>query len=151
MTNEIENKNLPAQGWSTSGGKILIIEDERRFREMLTSIFSSEGFSVISASNGEDGLNIAESEAPDIILLDLILPKKDGFEVLEGLKSKDRLSKIPVIVLTNLDDNHDVQKAISLGAYTYLVKANYTLDEIVEKVKEVVSHESSVVRRSKDL
>jgi len=114
--------------------KILIVEDERRFREMLSSIFNSEGFSVISASNGEEGLKIAESEIPDVILLDIILPKKDGFEVLEGLKKKNRLSKIPVIVLTNLEDNRDVQRALSLGAYTYLVKANYTLDEIVEKV-----------------
>lgn len=118
--------------------KILAIEDETRLQKMLEEIFKQEGFELFSSNDGVSGLKLAEEKMPDIILLDLILPKKNGFDVLKELKANPRLAKIPVIVLTNLEGAQDIEKALSLGAYTYLVKANYSLDDILKKVKEVL-------------
>lgn len=119
--------------------KILFIEDEPRLQQTLLEIFKKEGFEIFSTNNGEAGLSLAEEKIPDLIITDLILPKKNGFDVLKELKSNPRLSKIPVIVLTNLEGSQDIEKALSLGAYTYLVKANYSLDEILEKAREAIA------------
>lgn len=119
--------------------KILFIEDEPRLQQTLQESFKGEGFEIFSANDGEAGLNLAEEKFPDLIMLDLILPKKNGFDVLKELKSNPRLSDIPVIVLTNLEGAQDIEKALSLGAYTYLVKANYSLDEILEKTREAIA------------
>src|SRR3990167_9859681 len=96
------------------------------------------GHSVTNAYDGEKGLELAQGTAPDLILLDLILPKMDGFSVLEKLKCDEKTKSIPVIVLTNLESVDDVEKVIGLGATTYLVKANYDLDDIVGKINEVL-------------
>lgn len=118
--------------------KILFIEDERRFQEMLETVFKAEGFETFSAFNGVDGVRMAEEEKPDIILSDLVLPKKDGFNVINELKNNTNISNIPIIILTNLEENQNVEKVISSGANMYLVKANYTLDDIVAKVKDTL-------------
>ena len=95
MTNNI----TPA----SSGKKVLFIEDEMKLQKTLEKVFIGEGIELISAHDGASGLNLAEEKKPDLILLDLILPKKDGFEVLLELKENPRVSNIPVIVLTNLE------------------------------------------------
>ena len=118
--------------------KILFIEDERRFQEVLGLKLQGEGYEIISAFDGESGLEMAEEKKPDLILLDLILPKKDGFEVLEALKAKPELNAIPVIVLTNLESGKDIGRCLAYGVRLYLAKANYTLDEICQKIKEVL-------------
>lgn len=118
--------------------KILFIEDERHFQEMLDVIFKAEGFETISAYDGVDGVRMAEEEKPDIILSDLVLPKKDGFNVINELKNNPNISNIPVIILTNLEESQNIEKVISSGAKMYLVKANYTLDDIVTKVKDTL-------------
>ena len=117
---------------------ILFIEDEEAFQKTFGEILSQEGFEVIPAVDGTIGLDLAKKEKPDLILLDLILPKKDGFEVLKDLKADAKTKDIPVIVLTNLEQSADVEKAVALGATTYLVKANYTIDELLEKVKSTI-------------
>ena len=93
---------------------------------------------MIGALDGEVGLKLAKSGKPDLILLDLILPKIDGFEVLKKIKPDPETKDIPVIVLTNLEESEDVQRAIDLGAKNYLVKANYSLREVVEKIKKAL-------------
>ena len=118
--------------------KILFVEDERALQKTFKEILSKEGYEVISAFDGKTGLELAKAESPDLILLDLILPKLDGFEVLKRLKENEKTKEIPVIVLTNLERLEDVEKAIELGAKTYLVKAQYTLEEVVEKIKNVL-------------
>jgi len=115
---------------------ILFIEDESALQKTVGEILTQEGYEVISALDGEIGLRLAKEKKPDLILLDLILPKVHGFDVLKGLKADKETQGIPVIVLTNLEGMSDVDKAIELGATTYLVKAQYTLEEIVEKVKK---------------
>jgi DNA-binding response OmpR family regulator len=118
--------------------KILFIEDEAALQKTFRDILEKEGYQMISALDGESGLRLAKSEKPDLILLDLILPKKDGFEVLKELKEDESTKGIPVIVLTNLEDIESVEKAIELGATTYLVKAQYTLEEVIQKVKKAL-------------
>lgn len=117
---------------------ILFVEDEPTLQKLVGRFLEKEGYQVISALNGETGLNLSRKMNPDLILLDLILPKKDGFEVLEELKRDDQTKDIPVIILTNLESSNDVEKALSLGATTYLVKANYELAEVVKKIKETL-------------
>lgn len=116
--------------------KILFIEDESALQKTMSEVLRQEGFEVFSAYDGKTGLETAQKENPDLILLDLILPKMEGFEVLEHLKSNEDTKKIPVIVLTNLEGVGDVDRALSMGATTYLVKANYELEEVVRKIRE---------------
>ncbi len=99
---------------------------------------TQEGYEMISALDGETGLRAAKERKPDLILLDLVLPKLHGFSVLEQLKSNLETKNIPVIVLTNLEKIEDIDRAIELGATTYLVKAQYTLEEVVEKIKKAL-------------
>ncbi|KKS36974.1 MAG: Diguanylate cyclase GGDEF domain protein [Parcubacteria group bacterium GW2011_GWA2_42_14] len=115
--------------------KILFIEDEPALQKTLSSAFTSEGFEVIQALDGETGVRLARQKKPDLLLLDLILPKMDGFEVLRQLQADPETKSIPVVVLTNLEGMGEVQKVIELGARDYLVKTNYKLDELVAKVK----------------
>ncbi len=116
--------------------KILFIEDEPSLQKAISEVLTQEGFKVLSAPDGEEGLKSAKAEDPDLILLDLILPKKDGFEVLKELKADEKMKDIPVIVLTNLEGVGDVEKALTLGAKTYLIKANYELEDVLKLVKE---------------
>lgn len=121
--------------------KILFIEDEMRLHKNFEELFKTENFELISSYDGEMGLKLAEETLPDLILLDLILPRKNGFEVLKDLKSNPRLANIPVIALTNLGGSQDIQGALSLGASDYLVKANCSLNDILEKIKETLKKE----------
>jgi two-component system alkaline phosphatase synthesis response regulator PhoP len=117
---------------------ILFIEDESALQKTFGEVLGQEGYKVISALDGELGLNLAKEKKPDLILLDLILPKMHGFEVLKALKEDKTTKEIPVIVLTNLEGVGDVDKALELGATTYLVKASYSLEEVVAKIKKAL-------------
>jgi len=117
--------------------KILYIEDESDLQQTLGEALELEGYEMLFALNGEVGLRLARKEKPDLILLDLIMPKKTGFEVLKELKAGKETAKIPVIITTNLEGPADIEKIIELGATTYLVKADHSLDEMVEKINQV--------------
>ena len=118
---------------------ILIVEDEAALQKTLGDTLSREGFEVLAALDGEAGLRLAQEKTPDLILLDLVLPKINGFEVLGKLKEDSKTQDIPVIVLTNLEEMEDIQKVIDLGASSYLVKANYKLEEVVERIKKILN------------
>jgi len=117
---------------------ILFIEDESALQKTFGEILKQEGYEMISALDGEIGLRLAKVKKPDLILLDLVLPKRHGFEVLKELKENKETKKIPVIVLTNLEKIEDIDRALELGATTYLVKAQYSLTEVVEKIKKAL-------------
>lgn len=119
--------------------KIVFIEDETTLQKMLAAALKEAGYAVTTASDGEAGLAAIRAEKPDLVLLDLILPKMDGFTVLGEIKKDEATAQIPVIVLTNLESTENVGKVVALGATTYLVKANYDLPDIVLKIKEVLS------------
>lgn len=116
---------------------ILFIEDERALHTMLGDVLAKEGYKMISAFDGQVGLESAKKEKPDLILLDLILPKMHGFDVLENLKKDEATKNIPVIVFTNLEGLGEIERAISLGAASYLVKSEYTVDDLLEKIKNI--------------
>ena len=118
--------------------KILFIEDEATLQKTLGDVLRKENYEVISALNGEIGLRMAVTQKPDLILLDLILPKLDGFKVLEKLKENPETKKIPVVILTNLERMEDVNKALEIGATTYLIKTQYKLEEVIEKVRKAL-------------
>ncbi len=119
--------------------KILFIEDEATLQKTFAEILKSEGFEVISALDGESGLNLTSGEKPDLVLLDLILPKLHGLEVLKEIKKDENTKNIPVIVLTNVESIEEIDKALELGATTYLVKSDYNLEEVVEKIKKALN------------
>ena len=123
---------------SNEGKTILFIEDESAIQKTFSDALKKEEYEIISALDGEVGLRLAKEKKPDLILLDLVLPKLDGFQVLQSLKSNETTRAIPVIVLTNLEQMEDIQKAIDLGAKTYLVKSNYNLSEVIDMVKKAM-------------
>ena len=118
--------------------KILIIEDDRFLRELMSRKLLSLQFDVAVAVDGEEGLEKIKSEMPDVVLLDLILPGINGFEVLENAKKNPATAKIPVIILSNLGQSEDIKKGLKLGAEDFLVKAHFTPQEIVNKLKSIL-------------
>lgn len=117
---------------------IVIVEDEMGMRDSLREVLESNGHAVVTAEDGEKALEVISNQKVDLVLLDIILPRKDGFEVLKELKENEKTKSIPVVLTTNLSDPKDIQKALDLGATTYLVKSNYSLADIVAKVDEVL-------------
>ncbi len=115
--------------------KILIIEDDRSLQNALIEMLTQEKYEVASAFDGEEGLQKLKDENPDLVLLDIILPKKDGYEVLAEIKRGGE-KNIPVLILTNLEEIDNVQKALDLGATTFMVKSDFSLKDVLEKVKE---------------
>jgi len=117
---------------------ILIIEDDKFLRVLIAKKLAKEGFEVSEAVDGEEGIKKFKEEKPDLVLLDLILPGIDGFEILARMKEDPELAKIPVIILSNLGQEKETEKGIEMGAVGYLVKAHFTLSEIIKKIKETL-------------
>lgn len=117
---------------------ILIIEDDKILADMYAVKFRREGYDVLSTQSGLDGYNMAKKEKPGVILLDVILPEMDGFTILTDLRKEEGLKNIPIILLTNLGQQGDIEKGIALGATNYLTKSNTTPTEVIEKVKKII-------------
>ena len=118
--------------------KILIIEDDKFLRELISQKLVKEGYETSEAIDGEEGFKKVKDEKPDLVLLDLILPGIDGFEVLSNVKEDPILAQIPVIILSNLGQKEDIEKGLRLGAVDYLIKAHFTPGEIIEKIKTIL-------------
>ena len=125
--------------------KVLIIEDDSYISDMYRIKFESENFETVVASNGIEGIKFLEKAVPDIILLDVVMPKIDGFSVLKEIKKNSKLDKIPVVLLTNLSQKENVERGFELGASSYIIKAHFTPSEVVEKIKEVLKQESQII------
>lgn len=119
--------------------KVLVVEDEHMLAEMYATKFSMDGFEVDKAFDGAAGLEKAKVMLPDVILLDVIMPKLDGFAVLKELRADAKFDKTPVLLLTNLGQDDDIKKGKELGADDYFVKANHTPADVVVKVKELLA------------
>ena len=118
--------------------KILLVEDDSFLSSLLKNRLQKEGFEVIVAKDGDEAVNYLKNINPDLLLLDLILPKKTGFEVMEELRSNPQLQgnvNLPIIVISNLGQQEDVTKSRQLGAIEYYVKAKVSIDELIEKIK----------------
>lgn len=119
--------------------KVLVVEDDSFLAGIYTTKLGLEGFDVLSASDGEAGLKVAKKDLPDIILLDILMPKMDGFEVLDALKKDPTTEKIPVIILTNLGQKEDVERGLKGGAIDYLIKAHFVPADTVAKIRKVLA------------
>jgi DNA-binding response OmpR family regulator len=119
--------------------KILLVEDDPFLLSMYVTKFEIENFLVVTAEDGEKGLEKAKSEIPDIILLDILMPKMNGFDVLKNLKEDSKLKNIPVILLTNLNQKDEIERGLSLGADDYLIKAHFMPSEIVDKIRRLIA------------
>lgn len=119
--------------------KILLAEDDKFISRAYVDGLSRAGFQVSLASNGDEAVEKINSEKPDLVLLDVIMPDKNGFEVLESIKQVEELKKIPVIVLSNLGQDSDIQKGKELGAVDYLIKSNFSIKEVVEKIHKILN------------
>ena len=119
--------------------KILIVEDDPLIMTLYEKIFVLEGFEVILAANGEEGLEKAKSVMPTLIVLDVMMPKMNGFDLLMRLKKDPQIQNIPVVMLTNLAGTQDAQKALSEGAVKYLIKSEFTPKQVVNLVKEIIA------------
>jgi len=116
--------------------KILIAEDESAMLEALVNKFKKSGFEVISASDGEEGLKKALKEKPDILMLDIIMPKIDGLELIKKIREDKWGTHVPIVLLTNLSDAYNIAEAGKYGVYDFLVKTDWRLDDIVKLIKE---------------
>ena len=120
--------------------KIIVMEDDVAMAEIVTHKLESKGFSVKHASDGAEGWKMIQENAPDLVLLDLMMPEMDGFQVLEKIRdnANDKIKNLPVIVLSNLWSNKDILRTQSLRADEYMVKAYFTPDDILAKIEEVL-------------
>ena len=121
-----------------SSYKILVVDDEPDMLEFICAVLEDNGAKVARAINGLDALEKARKEKPDLVLLDILMPKKDGFEVLEEAKADAKLKSMPIILLTNLSETGDIKRARKLGADDYLIKSHFLPSEVVEVVKKYI-------------
>ncbi|OIP24910.1 hypothetical protein AUK11_02015 [bacterium CG2_30_37_16] len=119
--------------------KIMLVEDDVALRDIYSARFGAENYNVVVASDGEEALSIAVKEKPDIVLLDIMMPKISGFDVLDILRATPETKITKIIVMSALSQPSDVEKGKALGADEYLVKSQVTLSEVVEKVKQVLA------------
>lgn len=126
--------------------KILLVEDDKFLAELCMTKMEKENFTVVLAMDGEEGLQKIDAEKPDLILLDIMLPGIDGFEVLDRVRkhSDPKIAKTPIVLLSNLGQDSSVERGLALGADDYLIKANFTTDEIVKKIVEVLEKRAKV-------
>ena len=118
--------------------KILIIEDDNFLQGLASRKLQSEGYTVLAVPDSVGAFKILESAIPDLILLDLLLPGVDGYEILRQVRQNEKTKNIPVIVFSNLSDEKDIIKAKDLGIHEFMVKANFTLDELTKKIKTLL-------------
>jgi DNA-binding response OmpR family regulator len=128
---------------ATAGSKtVLILEDEVFLNQILASRLKEAGLRVVQAYNGEEGLNLMRENQPDLVLVDIILPGKlNGFEVLEKMQTDPLLQSLPVVVISNLGQETDIQRGKQLGVIDYFVKAQTSIDNLVKKIKEILENQ----------
>jgi CheY-like chemotaxis protein len=118
--------------------RVLLVEDDGFLASIYAQKLEVEGYDVSFATNGEDGLKLAQKDHPNLILMDILMPKMDGFEMLERLKADEATKVIPVLVLSNLGQKEDVERCIKLGAAGYVIKAHSLPHETVKRIKEIL-------------
>lgn len=118
---------------------ILVVEDEVPLLEVLSDELTKQGYVVLQSRNGAEGYRTAIDSKPDLILLDIVMPVLDGINTLKKLRSDEIGKQIPVILLTNLSDSDKVNEALQLGAYQFIVKSDWKMEDVVKKVKEILN------------
>lgn len=119
--------------------KIMIIEDDHFLSSLMKARLEKEGFTIIQAFDGEEAMQDLKADLPSLIILDLIMPKVTGFEVLQTISITPQLDKVPVVILSNLAQDSDIKKAQELGAKEYFIKVKISIDDLVGKIKDLVA------------
>ncbi len=117
---------------------VLIVEDDEFLRSLTAKRLEKENYAIEVAVDGENAISVLDTLKPDIILLDLLLPGKDGFEVLKKIRSTTAVKIVPVVIFSNLGQKEDIEKAKALGVEDFLIKANFTLDDVVAKINKLI-------------
>ncbi len=118
--------------------KILIVEDDTFLQGLAATKLTKEGYQVTTASNGDDAISKLGTESFDFVLLDLVLPGVDGFGILENIRKNEKTKAVPVIIFSNLAEDKDIKRAQELGANEFMIKSNFTLDELAEKIASII-------------
>jgi len=118
---------------------VLVIEDDKFLRELLINKLVTEGYKIEGAVDGKEAFAILEKGRPDLIILDIILPDINGFEILEKIRANQAWAPVPVIILSNLDQKEDMDRAKALGAIDFMIKANFSLNEVLAHVKKALA------------
>jgi DNA-binding response OmpR family regulator len=121
------------------GKSIMIIEDDRFLSSLMKARLEKDGFTVIQAFDGQEAIQLFRESVPNLIILDLIMPKVTGFEVLQTISLMPQLTKVPVVILSNLAQDSDIEKARQLGAKEYFVKVKVSIDDLVGRIKTLVA------------
>ena len=116
--------------------KVLVVEDDKFLQRIIVMKLSGDDFGAVGASDGEEALRLMLADKPDLVILDLILPRMNGFEVLSEMRTNQRLKDVPVIVLSNLGQDEDISRVKQMGAIDYMTKSNVSIHEVVQKIKE---------------
>lgn len=119
-------------------GIVLVVEDDSFLRKLLSDKLRHEGFELFEATNGQEALDFLKNNKPILMLLDLMMPGVDGFQVLESVRRDERIKDLPVIVLSNVGEKNMIERVQQLGADDYLIKAHFVLDEIIERITKVL-------------
>jgi CheY-like chemotaxis protein len=122
---------------------VMVVEDGELVRDTLTRLLRREGFETVGACDGREALEVLEHERPDVILLDINMPDMDGMELLEALHANPQFQALPVVMLTARSDTHTIRRAMQLGAKAFLVKATFSVSEMLESVKRYAAHRPS--------
>ncbi|MEI8339136.1 MAG: response regulator [bacterium] len=120
------------------GKKVIIVEDDNFFISLVSKKLNAGGLMALSASDGKSGVELIKKEMPAVVILDIMLPDMDGFEILKKIKEDPVTRPIPVVFLSNLGSREDVQKGKELGAYSFLIKATVTMDEVLQEVSKII-------------
>lgn len=123
--------------------KILIVEDDPLIVKIYTTRLKADGYDVLSAENGEEGIKIAEESFPDLIILDVMMPRVDGFAVLERLRKNPSFKDTPILMYSNLNNEEEIERAIKMGVTEFLVKANLSPTQMVLKMKQYADKQSN--------
>src|SRR5665647_630960 len=118
--------------------KIMVVEDDSFVMDIYQTKLSQEGYEVLQAENGTEAFKKLETEIPDLILLDIIMPYVDGLQVLKKIKAEEKLKNIPVVLLTNLSQKENINEGLGLGADDYLIKSHFTPSEVLDKIKKYI-------------
>lgn len=118
--------------------KILLVEDDPFLIDIYGTKFKESGFELEIVSDGSEVISKAKEMKPDVVVLDIVLPQMDGWEVLKGLREEESLKDLKIIILSNLGQKEEVEKGIAMGAISYLIKAHYTPSEVVEEIKKII-------------
>jgi len=118
--------------------KILLVEDDPFLVDIYTTKFKKEGWEVKNVTNGEEALDLLKEEKFDLLILDIVLPHKSGWEVLKEIKSNDSFKNLKVVILSNLGQKKEVEKGLKMGAVEYIIKAHHTPGQVLEKIKKVL-------------